>query len=306
MVKVIRVLVWGGAFSGVVAILQFWARWDIKPYLRLVLVGFDRNGDYSGFQARGNLTRVTGMANHPIELAVVGGMILPLAIWLALYESEQRSAMRRWLPVALNAVCIPLSVSRSGILAAASSIALLVFALPAVERARILMWTPVAVVAVFASTPGYLRTMYALFTAGSSDASVNNRLDNYPRVMAALQAHPWLGQGGGTDIQTDLTKVLDNQYLKAAIELGVVGVIALVLFLLVPVIAMVDTMNRTREPRFRALCGALAGSALAAAISSYTFDSFSFAQFASVDAVVVGLCGACWLSAKRPHQPEAS
>jgi O-antigen ligase len=159
---------------------------------------------------------------------------------------------------------------------------------------------------VFASTPGYLRTMYGLFTAGSSDPSVNNRLDNYPRVLAALEQRPWLGQGGGTDIQVDLTKVLDNQYLKAAIELGSIGVLALVLYMLVPVIAMVSTMSRSRDPAFRALCGALGGSALAAAIASYTFDSFSFAQFASVHALVVGLCGACWLSAQRPRPPEAS
>jgi O-antigen ligase len=306
VLRVIRVVVWGGAFSGTVALLQFWAGWDLKPLLRQVLVGFERNGDYSGFQARGALTRVTGMANHPIELAVVAGMLLPLAIWLALYDLEQRSAMRRWAPVALIAMCIPMSVSRSGILAAASSVALLVVALPPLERARVILWTPVAVVAVFASTPGYLRTMYALFTAGSSDASVTNRLDNYPRVMAALEQRTWLGQGGGTDIQVNLTKVLDNQYLKSAVELGVIGVLALVLYMVVPVIAMVDTLNRTRDPRFRALCGALAGSALAAAVSSYTFDSFSFAQFASVHALVVGLCGTCWLSARRPNPHEAS
>ncbi|WP_203916626.1 O-antigen ligase family protein [Rugosimonospora africana] len=297
--RVVRVIVWGGAFSGFIAVFQFWLHWDLKPYLRQLLVGFERNGDYSGFQGRDALVRVTGMANHPIEFGVVAGMLLPLAIWLGLY-GRQRSALRRWLPLVLIGMCIPMSVSRSAILASVTSVGVLVVALPVAERARVILFTPVAVVGVFASTPGYLRTMYGLFTAGSTDPSVANRLNNYPRVLAAVQAHPWLGAGGGTDIQTDLTKVLDNQYLKSAIELGLVGVLALILYLVVPMIAMVQVAVKARDPEFRALCAALAGAALAAAVASYTFDSFSFAQFASVHALVVGLCGTCWLHAHRP------
>jgi O-antigen ligase len=298
VLRVVRTMVWGGAFSGVIATLQFWLRWDLKPYLRLILVGFDRDADSAGFAPRDALVRVTGMANHPIELGVVAGMLLPLAIWLGLYDRE-RSAVRRWLPLVLIGMCIPMSVSRSAILTSVTSVGILLLALPAAQRARVILWVPVAVVAVFASTPGYLRTMYALFTAGTTDSSITNRLDNYPRVMAALEARPWLGSGGGTDIQSDLTKVLDNQFLKAAVELGLIGVLALVLYFLVPVIAMVDVLARSSDPEFRALCAALAGAALAAAIASYTFDSFSFAQFASIDALVIGLCGTCWLSAHR-------
>ncbi len=302
MLRVIRTVVWAAAGQGAVAALQFWLRWDIKPDLRHLLVGFQRNADFQEYQPRAALVRVTGMANHPIELGVVAGMLLPLAIWLALHDSR-RSALVRWLPVALIGVCIPLSVSRSAILTVVLSMSVLLVALPAVQRVRILMWVPVAVVAVFATTPGYLRAMYGLFTAGSSDSSISNRLDNYPRVLAALELRPWLGSGGGTDIQPDLTKVLDNQYLKAAIELGVLGVIALSLYLLVPVLAMVGTLRSSPDPQFRALCAALAGAALAAAVASYTFDSFSFAQFASVHALVIGLCGTCWLAAHRPAPP---
>jgi O-antigen ligase len=298
VLRVVRWMVWGGAFSGLIASFQFWLRWDLKPYLRLILIGFDRDADSAGFAPRDALVRVTGMANHPIELGVVAGMLLPLAIWLGLFDRE-RSALSRWLPLVLIGMCIPMSVSRSAILTSVTSVGVLVLALPAAQRAKVILWAPVAVVAVFASTPGYLRTMYALFTAGTTDSSITNRLDNYPRVLAAVQARPWLGSGGGTDIQADLTKVLDNQFLKAAVELGIIGVVALVLYFIVPVIAMVDVLTRSRDPEFRALCAALGGAALAAAIASYTFDSFSFAQFASVDALVIGLCGTCWLSAHR-------
>jgi O-antigen ligase len=241
------------------------------------------------------------MANHPIEFAVVAGMLLPLAIWLGMHDRE-KSSMRRWLPVALITMSIPMSVSRSGILAAITSLTLFTVLLPATQRVWLLAVTPVAAVAVFVSTPGYLRTIFGSFTGAQSDASVLNRVNNYPRVIAAFEKAPWIGHGPNTDIQVDLTKVLDNQYLKSSIELGGLGVLALCLYFLVPALTALWARSRTSDPRFRALCAALAGGSLAAGVGSYTFDAFSFAQFASVDAIVVGLCGACWLLTQREPQ----
>jgi hypothetical protein len=296
--RVVRTLVWGATASGFVAVLQFWFRWDLKPYLRMVLVGFTHDASYSGFQARDALMRVSGTSNHPIELGVIAGMLLPLAIWLGVYDRDRRP-VRRWLPVAVVGMCIPMSVSRSAILAVSISLLVFILLLPAVQRAWMLALLPFGIVGIFATTPGYLRTIVGSFMAGSSDPSITNRLDNYPRVMATLQAAPWLGRGGGTDIPPDATKILDNQYLKSAIELGGFGLLALCLYFLVPAIAALVARRRFTDERLRGLCAAIAGACLAAGICAYTFDSFSFAQFAAVDAVVVGLSGACWLHARR-------
>jgi hypothetical protein len=296
--RVVRTLVWGATASGFVAILQFWFRWDLKPYLRMGLVGFEHDASYSGFQARDALMRVSGTSNHPIELGVIAGVLFPLVIWLGLYDRDRRP-VRRWLPVVVVGMSIPMSVSRSAILAVSVSLAVFILLLPTVQRAWMLALLPFGIVAIFATTPGYLRTIFGSFMAGSSDPSITNRLDNYPRVMAALRAAPWLGRGGGTDIAPDATKILDNQYLKSAIELGGFGFFALCLYFFVPVIAVLVARRRSTDERFRALCAAIAGGCLAAAIGAYTFDCFSFAQFAAVDAVVVGLSGACWLHARR-------
>ena len=114
--RVLRVLCWGGAFCGVVAALQFWISLDIAPYLR-ELPGFSLNFDNPGILDRAALNRVAGTAIHPIELGVVAGMLLPLAIYLAIYDTDQ-SARRRWAPVVLIGVAISTSVSRSAIIAA--------------------------------------------------------------------------------------------------------------------------------------------------------------------------------------------
>ncbi len=298
LMRTLRTLVWGGTFSAGVAVLQFWLHWDLRPTLRLLLVGFTSSDAYTGFQDRAALVRVSGTANHPIEFGVVAAMLLPLAIWLA-FNDRSRSATRRWGPVALIAMCIPMSVSRSAILAVVVSLGVFVVCLPVVARAWVLAATPLGIVAVFATTPGYMTTILNSFLAGKSDSSITNRLDNYPRVVAFVQGAPWFGRGGGTYLAPDATKILDNQYLKSAIETGLFGVFALVMFFLVPPLAALVARYRSREPNFRSLCAALAGACLAAAVGSYTFDAFSFPQFASVDAIMIGLCGTCWLGARR-------
>lgn len=301
VLRVVRILVWGGAFSGIVALLQFWIGFDLRPTLRMALPGFTFTGEYTGFQGRGALMRVSGTSNHPIELGVIAGVLLPVAIWLAFYDTD-RPRWKRLTPVLLIGLCIPMSVSRSAILAAGISMIVLTICLPAKQRVWILGVAPFGIVGIFGSTPGYLRTILDSFTAGKTDSSITNRLDNYPRVLAFVEGAPWLGRGGGTYLAPDATRILDNQYLKSVIEIGLFGELALVLFFLVPALTAAGARARSTEPNMRSLCAALSGACLAAAIGSYTFDSFSFPQFASVEAMVVGLCGACWLGVRRwPH-----
>ena len=88
--------------------------------------------------------------------------------------------------------------------------------------------------------------------------------------------------------------ILDNQYLKTAIELGLIGVVVLVAFFLVPLISALVARRRSGDPELRLLCAALAGAALAAGVCSLTFDSLSFPMFTNVHALVIGLIGACW------------
>ena len=60
-------------------------------------------------------------------------MLLPLAIYLAIYDTD-RSARRRWAPVGLIALAIPASVSRSGVLSVALALGVLVVLMPAPQR----------------------------------------------------------------------------------------------------------------------------------------------------------------------------
>ncbi|HEY6639040.1 MAG TPA: O-antigen ligase family protein [Solirubrobacterales bacterium] len=290
--RVLRALTWGGAFCGVVAALQFWISLDITPYLR-ELPGFSINFDIPAIVNRGALSRVAGTSLTAIELGVVCGMLLPLAIYLAIYDTD-RPARWRWAPVALIALAIPTSVSRSAVISVVLALSVLVVLMPTRQRLVAFCAAPLALAAVFMSAHGVIGTLLDFFRAGSNDDSVRARLYDYPEVERLVSQAPWLGHGGWTYLPDDPMLILDNQYLKTAIELGLIGVVVLAAFLLVPLISALVARRRSGDPELRLLCAALAGAALAAAGCSLTFDSLSFPMFANVYALVIGLIGACW------------
>jgi cell division protein FtsW (lipid II flippase) len=290
--RVLRALAWGGAFCGVVAALQFWISLDITQHLRQ-LPGFSTNFDNPAIIDRAALNRVSGTSITPIELGVVAGMLLPLAIYLGRYDTD-RSARKRWAPVALIALAIPASVSRSAIISVGLALAVLVVLMPTRQRLVALCVAPLAIAGVFMSAPGVVGTLTTFFRAGANDDSVMARVYDYPEVERLVYQAPWFGHGGGTYLPENLIYILDNQYLKTAIELGLVGLVALAAYFLVPLISALVARRHSLDPELRMLCAALAGATLAAAVCSLTFDSLSFPMFSNVYALVIGLIGACW------------
>jgi hypothetical protein len=301
MRRVLRVVCWGGAFCGVVAALQYWVSLDLSTTLR-ELPGFSINGSDPGIITRGALNRVSGTAVYPIELGVVAGMLLPLAIYLGIHDTG-RSAARRWTPAALIALGVPASVSRSAVLAFVVGLAVLIVLMPVRQRVIAFLAMPLTLVAVFMTAPGLIGTLATFFGAGANDASVQSRLSDYPMVERFLSDAPWFGRGGWTYIAPNAFDVLDNQYLKTAVELGLVGVLALTLFFVVPALSALSARRRSTDPELRFLCAALTGAALAAAVCSLTFDSLSYPMFIGVYSLIIGLIGAGWRLAVVAEAP---
>lgn len=305
--KVLRALMWGGAICGMIAALQFWLRLDVTPYLRTLLPGFSLNqaAGVIAIGSRGGLNRVAGTATDPIELGVANGMMLPLAVYMLMNDTT-RSSWKRWLPVIFITLSISISVSRSGILAATLALGMLIVCLPPSRRIGVLAAIPVAAVGIFVTAHGLLGTLKQFFLLGTNDDSISHRVNNYPYVEHLVLEAPWLGQGGGTYTAQASIHILDNQYLDTAIELGLVGVAALIFFFLWPAFAALSARHRSADPQLRELCGALAGSAFAAALCAGTFDAFGFPMFVYVQALVIGLIGAVWLLAHGQYQAEPS
>jgi hypothetical protein len=290
--RVVRVIVAGGGFCGFVAALQYWAGYDLTPTLR-ALPGFSLNATNSAITSRDVVARVAGTAIHPIELGVVAGMILPLAVFLALHDRDV-GRIRRLVPIVLIGVAIPVSVSRSGVISVVIAMGVFVVLLPPLPRLVGFALAPLGIVAVFMAAPGIVGTLNTFFSAGSGDASVATRLDDIPLVERLVAHHPWFGRGGGTYIAANALEILDNEYFKSAVELGLVGLCVLVLFWVAPVIAALDARRRSQELEVRTLCGALAGAGCAALVCAATFDALSFPMFVGTEALIIGLSACLW------------
>jgi cell division protein FtsW (lipid II flippase) len=295
--RVLRALSWAAAFCGFVAALQFWMSLDLTTYLRHI-PGFTLNADNSSIITRAALNRVTGIASDPIELGVAASMILPLALYVAIYDTD-RKPVKRWAPVPFIVIAIAASVSRSAIIAVLLAIGIFIVLMPVRQRVVAFALLPISIAAVFMTAHGLISTLVSFFGLGTADGSIAHRVDNYTYVEQVVRHAPWFGQGGGTYIPDTTLHILDNQYLKTAIELGLVGVVVLAILFVVPMITALVARARSADPELRLLCAGLASASLAAAVCSATFDSLSFPMFANVLALVIGLSGAVWRLSAR-------
>jgi hypothetical protein len=299
--RVVRVLCWAGALCGLVAALQYWLSLDLAQYLRQ-LPGFTVNHDDPAILVRGSLNRVAGTAISPIELGVVAGMLIPLAVCVGLYDRD-KSPLKRWAPVTLITLGVATSVSRSAIISVVVAFTVLLVLMPPLPRLGAICAIPVVLAGAFMSAHGLIGTIASFFSGASTDPSIQYRTHDYPVAEQLWHSAPWFGRGAGTYIPADPLNIFDNQYLSSAVELGLVGVLALLVFLVVPAIVALAARRRSTTPELRLLCAALAGAGLAGALCSFTFDSLSFPMFVNVYALVIGLAGACWrlATAERAH-----
>lgn len=304
VMRVVRVLCWAAAFSGLVAALQFWIGLDLSEYLRQ-LPGFTVNQDNPAILARGSLNRVAGTAISPIELGVVAGMMIPIAVCLGLYDRDKRP-WKRWGPLALITLAVATSVSRSAIVSVGIAFTVFLVLLPPVPRLSALAALPIALAGIFVTARGLIGTVASFFAGASNDPSVQYRTHDYPLAQRLWNEAPWFGHGPGTWEPRNPLDIFDNQWLNTVAELGSVGIVALIVFFVSPAIIALAARRRSTDFHLRVLCAALASATLATPVCSLTFDSLSFPMFVNVYALVIGLTGACWRLAAAENESRGT
>lgn len=291
-------LMGGSSVCGMVALIQFFGGIDPLTWLEQALPVLENNGSATTFQPREALVRVAGTTLHPIELGVVSGMVLPLAVWWGLYTRRHHPVLR-WLPAFLALSGCLFSLSRSGLLALVAAAVVLLPTLPTIARRWAVLIVPAVLAGVFLMVPGMISTQLGAATAGTSDPSIVWRTNDYPLAWDRWQEQPVLGHGPGTWMPSNAMDLFDNQYLFTAVTLGAAGVVAMIGYLLVPAVAALHAARRTSDPELRMLGGSVAAALLVATVSSATFDSMSFPTFALITPVFVGLSGTVWLMVER-------
>lgn len=269
----LRVLVWAGTVMAVIALVQALLAFDPTQYMQLP--GFQLQGDLIGYEQRAGFERIASTTGHYIELSGVMAITLPFAIHVARFADTRLVRQLATIAGMLIAITIPLTLSRTGILAA---MVMAVTMLPAWSwRVRFnlamvaLGLTAVAIV----GRPGFVGTVRSLFLDLGSDDSIQGRTGRYDIVFEFFEERPWLGRGPGTFVP-DLYLILDNQWLGVLVSSGVVGVAGLATLHLTALSLAWKMIRNATDPADRHLAACLLTAQVMAVVGAGTFDSFAF------------------------------
>jgi hypothetical protein len=291
--SVVRLTVWMGSLLALLGFVQFVTGLDIVNNLQIP--GLTLNSTAVTLYERAGFARVNATTMHAIEFATVLAMVLPLAVGEALRRRTPLSVLQ----ALLLAGALPLTVSRSGMLGLVIGLVFTFLVVGRRLRLVLLGLLPVGVVGFVAVAPGLLGTIRDLFLAADTDTSISARTDDYPAVEAFFHQTPWLGRGPFTFLPA-FYRTLDNQYLGTLVEGGLIGLVALVGLLVVPVVLGLRLARRLPSAEDRVLCAGLAAAFAVAMVLFLTFDAFSFPTAMGILFLLLGLVGA----ASRVLQPS--
>lgn len=288
----LRRIVVGASALSILGLLQFVFRIDFLAFMTFPGLVMNLEIDQA-LGLRSGLSRVEGTALHPIEFGIVLAIILPLAVHFAMHSPERRTRHGYAAMSAVIASGIPLSVSRSGLLAVAT--ALLVASLAWTWRERILgLFASVfGMIVIGIAVPGLIGTFRFLTFNTAQDPSVAARLRRIPRVEEAFWETPWFGTGAGTRTPEE-DFLLDNQYFETLLETGIVGLTIVLILIAIAILACNGVRKYALDRGTRYLAAALMGGIAVLPVVMATFDAFFYRILMGLAFLLIGSAGALW------------
>ena len=283
-----------GAAMATIGIWQFYSDANLSDYIKIP--GLSANVDFGTVESRSIFSRVVSTAIHPIEFSVVLAAIVPIALHYALY-ARRGTRLLRWLVVVLLVAAVPMAIARSGVLVLGVALVVMYFGWPRRWRMWTLILLPIYVVGLRLAVPGLVGTIRSLFTNLFSDPSTTGRTGRYSMAMDVIHQSPIFGRGLATFIAGFYTP-MDNQALLTTIEMGLVGLVALLSLLATGFLLAKRARRWTTDDRTSNLALSLAASIAGLAVSYVTFDALAFPMAASLTFLLLGSAGALWRLAR--------
>jgi hypothetical protein len=240
------------------------------------------------FQRLSGEVRAVSTAPHPIVLsAVIAVGVLVAGVWLL---HTKRVSTRAWLAFAgaILVLSLPVANSRTGfVILAALAAPLLVLMIDKVPA--MLLWSlPLFFMMsmAFALSPETPRLLLNSFTDPGSDQNTPVRLERFERIPELLDDRPFVGAGYLT--HDPQIQFFDNAYNLALIELGIIGLAAVVSFFIACLVrSWAGAVRAGPSERILPVVGVIGALALLA--GGATFDAWSFEQFFPTCLILIGL-----------------
>lgn len=285
LTTLLRRICLAGTLMALLGVVQFLTRSTLIDVI--TIPGLTANQEIGVISERSGFARPAGTAIHPIEFGAVLTLIFPLTLHYGMLDSARRGT-RAWLPSLMIGAMLLISLSRSALLATLVALLIILPGWSGAARRRMYAAGGVILVIIYLTIPGMLGTTLRLFTGVSNDASTLSRTNSYELAFEFIGREPLFGRGLRTFLPS--YRILDNQYLIALIEIGVVGTVALLALFAVSVRA--TWRARTADPEDRSLGRSLVASIVACAVSFATFDAFSFPMVPTLLFLLIGCAGA--------------
>lgn len=292
----LRRIILGATALSVLAIIQFFTGLNASNYIKIP--GLTTTVVFTDLLTRNNLNRPSATATDPIELACVLAICLPIALHWARFAPPGQ-AKRRWLQVALIGIAVPMTISRTGIIALVVIALVLLPVWPTKERRIAYGVIAVGVVGMYATIPGLVGEFRSLFGEVGTDTSSTSRTNAFSSAAPFVSQHPWFGRGFGTFLPATYF-FTDDQYLLSLIEIGFVGLLTLIGLFVTGWMCARNARRLSTDPETRHLAQCLAATVAVPAVAWATFDATSFPMAASLTFLMLGCVGALWRLVRVP------
>jgi O-antigen ligase len=283
-------IILGASAMSVLAITQFFTGLNAAQYIKIP--GLNAQTVFSDLLTRNQLNRPSATAIDPIELACVLAICLPIAIHRARF-APPGLARRRWLQAALIGIALPMTVSRTGIIAIAVASLVVLPTWPKRDRRMAYLVGLIAIAGMYASIPGLIGEFRSLFGQVGTDTSSTSRTSAFSSSVPFISQHPLFGRGFGTFLPATYF-FTDDQYLLSFIEIGAVGLLALLGLFITGWLSARNARRLSTDPETRHLAQCMAAAVAVPPVAFATFDALSFAMAAGLTFLMLGCVGALW------------
>ena len=279
------------AYNCLVGILQNSAHVDLRLLLQppgLQTLQREDGGSVVTLAERFGATRSFGTSAHPIEFAVLAAVAIPVYLHFVQFGARRSVRLLAAAGIGLAVVALPASVSRSGLIALTSALAIYVWAFPVRKVAYGTAAIAATLGALALISPRNLTALWATISGSATDDSVRERVEDYAKVSQTFSEHPVFGLGLGA-APPDEYGLLDNQWLQQLVQGGLVGLLAMLILAGTSLFGVAAALRCAHTPaeRDQAFCiGAMAVGLLA---SSFTFDLFAYQQATLIFFILIGM-----------------
>jgi hypothetical protein len=304
--QALKSTVWISAVVGAFGVVERLTTYNVFAHLHEVIPLLEYTPPRVAVNSSLATYRIAGSSEHPIALAVVLGMILPLAIHYARAANSTRARVGYSSAALLIATSMFLTGSRTAFVAFATVLVILWLTTPQIRKWTVPGLLALAVV-LHLAFPGAISSLTERlspsFLQRTETGNEAGRLADYPRVAAIFADRALFGLGFGT---FDAFRYfwLDNQFLKLLVEVGALGVAAFA-WLFARSARLMYRTGRVVGGETGDLLVALSASVIVFAISGALFDSFGFPQVFHVFFILLGLGTALVAAARHGDVAEA-